>query len=204
MQAVLFGIAAIFALLLLVGYQTRRATIVCWFFLLSVRNRNTLIWADALLSDVLFWGMFLPWAAWQSTLAADSWVFSPARFVALGPLATAVTVLKLRAYILEVERTRVLRRAPVRRKGERTCESERRVSASVWVNLYARLTDRQQAVSDSQGAREALAIEIDTSLPAGRVIRMMEQPKSWRGLPKALRLDNGPEFLAGSLWLLFG
>ena len=62
-KVVLFGIAAIFALLLLVGYQTRRATIVCWFFLLSVRNRNTLIWADALLSDVLFWGMFLPWGA---------------------------------------------------------------------------------------------------------------------------------------------
>jgi putative transposase len=44
-----------------------------------------------------------------------------------------------------------------------------------------------------EGAREGLAIEIDTSLPAGRVIRMMEQLKSWRGLPKALRLDNGPE-----------
>lgn len=48
-----------------------------------------------------------------------------------------------------------------------------------------------------EGAREALAIEIDTSLPAGRVIRVMEQLESWRGLPKALRLDNGPEFLAG-------
>lgn len=48
-----------------------------------------------------------------------------------------------------------------------------------------------------EGAREGLAIEVDTSLPAARVIRVMEQLKSWRGLPKALRLDNGPEFLAG-------
>lgn len=48
-----------------------------------------------------------------------------------------------------------------------------------------------------EGAREALAIEIDTSLPARRVIRMMEQLKGWRGLPKVLRLDNGPEFVAG-------
>lgn len=48
-----------------------------------------------------------------------------------------------------------------------------------------------------EGAREALAIEVDTSIPAGRLIRVMEQLKGWRGLPKALRLDNGPEFLAG-------
>jgi putative transposase len=48
-----------------------------------------------------------------------------------------------------------------------------------------------------EGAREALAIEVDTSLPAGRLIRVMEQLKSWRGLPRALRLDNGPEFIAG-------
>jgi hypothetical protein len=83
--------------------------------------------------------------------------------------------------------------------GYRPNEDVSQAKRDLGSGLYARLTDRRQAVSDSQGAREALAIEIDTSLPAGRVIRMME-PKSWRGLPKALRLDNGPEFLAGSLW----
>jgi putative transposase len=41
-----------------------------------------------------------------------------------------------------------------------------------------------------------LAIEIDTSLPAARVIRVLEQVVSWRGQPQAIRLDNGPEFLA--------
>jgi putative transposase len=38
-----------------------------------------------------------------------------------------------------------------------------------------------------------LAIEIDTSLPAARVIRVMDQLAEVRGLPAALRLDNGPE-----------
>jgi putative transposase len=44
-----------------------------------------------------------------------------------------------------------------------------------------------------EGVREALAIEIDTSLPAPRVVRVLEQLEQWRGLPKAIRLDNGPE-----------
>ena len=44
--------------------------------------------------------------------------------------------------------------------------------------------------------REGLAIEIDTSLPAERVIRVLEQAVSWRGQPQAIRLDNGPEFIA--------
>ena len=47
-----------------------------------------------------------------------------------------------------------------------------------------------------EGVREGLAIEIDTSLPAERVIRVLEQVVAWRGQPGALRLDNGPEFLA--------
>ena len=43
--------------------------------------------------------------------------------------------------------------------------------------------------------REALAIEIDTSLPSQRLVRVFEQLKSERGLPDVLRTDNGPEFL---------
>jgi len=41
--------------------------------------------------------------------------------------------------------------------------------------------------------REGLAIEVDTSLPAARLIRVMEQLAELRGLPRAIRLDNGPE-----------
>lgn len=50
-----------------------------------------------------------------------------------------------------------------------------------------------------EGVREGLGIEIDTSLPAERVIRVMEQIAVWRGLPKAIRCDNGPEFIAQSI-----
>jgi putative transposase len=47
-----------------------------------------------------------------------------------------------------------------------------------------------------EGVREALAIEIDTSLRAERVIRVLEQLRDWRGLPQAIRCDNGPEYTA--------
>ena len=43
--------------------------------------------------------------------------------------------------------------------------------------------------------REALAIEIDTSLAGGRLIRVFQQLAMTLGLPDILRTDNGPEFL---------
>lgn len=43
--------------------------------------------------------------------------------------------------------------------------------------------------------REALAVEIDTSLRAVRLIRVFERLKETRGLPGMLRVDNGPELL---------
>jgi putative transposase len=47
-----------------------------------------------------------------------------------------------------------------------------------------------------EGVREGLAIEVDTSLPAERVIRVLEQIVAWRGRPQTIRLDNGPELIA--------
>jgi putative transposase len=47
-----------------------------------------------------------------------------------------------------------------------------------------------------EGVREALQIVVDTSIPSGRVVRTLEQLRDWRGLPKAIRLDNGPEICA--------
>ena len=44
--------------------------------------------------------------------------------------------------------------------------------------------------------REALAIEVDTSLPGARVVRVLERLASERGAPDEIVLDNGPE-LAG-------
>lgn len=47
--------------------------------------------------------------------------------------------------------------------------------------------------------REGLGIEVDLSLPSLRVIRSLEQIAEWRGLPNAIRLDNGPEYIAQAL-----
>lgn len=47
-----------------------------------------------------------------------------------------------------------------------------------------------------EGTREYLAIEVDTSLPVERVIRVLEQLKEQPGLPEQIRLDNGPELIS--------
>lgn len=43
--------------------------------------------------------------------------------------------------------------------------------------------------------RQAVHIEIDTSINSHRLVRVFEQLKHDRGLPQVLRSDNGPEFL---------
>jgi putative transposase len=47
--------------------------------------------------------------------------------------------------------------------------------------------------------REGLWIEVDTSLPAERLVRILEMLALWRGYPKQLRLDNGPELISKKL-----
>ena len=47
--------------------------------------------------------------------------------------------------------------------------------------------------------REGLAIEADFSLPSARVIRVLDQLIEWRGAPKVIRCDNGPEYISGAL-----
>jgi len=47
--------------------------------------------------------------------------------------------------------------------------------------------------------REALWIEVDSSLPADRVVRVLEQLLDWRGKPTKIRMDNGPEFISQRL-----
>ncbi len=47
-----------------------------------------------------------------------------------------------------------------------------------------------------EGNREGLAIEIATSLPSWRVVAVLEELVAIHGTPTALRLDNGPEFVA--------
>ena len=47
--------------------------------------------------------------------------------------------------------------------------------------------------------REGLCIEVDFSLPAERVVRSLNQIIEWRGKPNTIRVDNGPEYISGTL-----
>jgi len=47
--------------------------------------------------------------------------------------------------------------------------------------------------------RQVLDMEVDSSLPAQRVIRVLERLKPERGLPEMIRVDNGPEFISAKL-----
>jgi len=44
--------------------------------------------------------------------------------------------------------------------------------------------------------REAPRIEVDTSLPGSRVVRMLDEVAQERGYPEAIQVDNGPEFVS--------
>ncbi len=71
-QAGLFGLAGLFAVMLILGWRTRLATVVSWVLLLSLQNRNTMILSgeDNLAILLLFWAMFLPLGARFSVDAA--------------------------------------------------------------------------------------------------------------------------------------
>ena len=47
-----------------------------------------------------------------------------------------------------------------------------------------------------EGVREVLDIVVDTSIPGGRVVRTLERLVEWRGRPKAIGVDNGPELIS--------
>lgn len=48
-------------------------------------------------------------------------------------------------------------------------------------------------------SRECVAAEVDTSIPGGRVVRVLERLGELRGLPEVLVTDNGPEFAGQAL-----
>ncbi len=64
-QGLLFLAAAIAAVAMLFGYNSRLATIASWLLLISMHNRNPLLIfaADDVLRAVMFWAMFLPLGA---------------------------------------------------------------------------------------------------------------------------------------------
>ncbi|MBR8831596.1 MAG: hypothetical protein N5P05_003083 [Chroococcopsis gigantea SAG 12.99] len=68
LQTIIFVLAIAIALLFLVGYRTRFATIALWAMIVSIHNRNPVILfaADEVLRAILFWCMFLPLGATYS------------------------------------------------------------------------------------------------------------------------------------------
>jgi putative transposase len=64
-------------------------------------------------------------------------------------------------------------------------------------SLYGRRAFRTLNVID-EGNREALGIEVATSIPARRVIRVLEQLIEMYGKPDAIRLDNGSELTSSA------
>lgn len=71
-QSILFIAAIAIALLLLIGYHTRLATIATWALIVSLHHRNPLLLfaADDVIRAVLFWAMFLPLGACYSVESA--------------------------------------------------------------------------------------------------------------------------------------
>lgn len=68
------------------------------------------------------------------------------------------------------------------------------MSDSLWDGRRFRLLN----VMDDYN-REILAMEADLSLPALRVVRVLEYLKEFRGLPRMIRVDNGPEFISDTM-----
>jgi putative transposase len=68
------------------------------------------------------------------------------------------------------------------------------MSDSLWDGTRYRLLN----IMDDYN-REVLSIETDTSLPALRLIRVLERLKGVRGIPQMIRVDNGPEFISDKL-----
>ena len=64
----MFIVTAVVYVFLAIGYKTKIITVLAWFLLTSLQNRNTLILqgGDDLLRLVLFWGIFLPWGSFYS------------------------------------------------------------------------------------------------------------------------------------------
>ena len=94
-QVTMFGIAALFAGLMIVGKWTRLATIVSWILLVSLHVRNPIILTsgDYFLKLILFWSIFLPLGARWSLDARQQ----PGRYPngQIASLATAGFLLQL-------------------------------------------------------------------------------------------------------------
>jgi putative transposase len=118
------------------------------------------------------------------------------------------TVNHKRIYRLYCEQGLALRR---KRRGHRM----RQLNAAMEKNMLTKRNQRwaMDFVSDTlangrpfrsltivdEYTRECPAIEVDTSLPGLRVVRVLQQLADTRGLPNEIRVDHGPEFVSRSV-----
>jgi hypothetical protein len=98
----LFALEAASALMMLVGYRTQLATVLCWFLLLSRQARNPLLLfgADIVLRVAMFWAMFLPLNRRFSVDAALERVKSPTEPSYLGAAGIGAIVQFLLIYLI--------------------------------------------------------------------------------------------------------
>ena len=112
-----------------------------------------------------------------------------------------------RVYRIYVEEKLVVRK---RKRRRRICAQARvLLAAPVKKNETWTMDFLQDALSSGRKVRilsiedaytrEMLAIEVDTSLPALRVVRVLDKLRLERGLPARIVIDNGTEFTSKAL-----
>jgi predicted DCC family thiol-disulfide oxidoreductase YuxK len=71
-EALMFLLAGVFALMLILGYKTRLASFWSWLLLASLHARNPYVvhGGDSLMRMLSFWGIFVPWGARYSIESA--------------------------------------------------------------------------------------------------------------------------------------
>lgn len=112
-----------------------------------------------------------------------------------------------RVYRIYVEEKLIVRR---RKRRRRICAQARVLLAApsrvnqTWTMdfLHDALASgrklRTLSIEDAY-TREMLVIEVDTSLPALRVVRVLEKLRHQRGLPEQIVIDNGTEFTSKAM-----
>ena len=95
-QMFLFGLAALAAVALLVGWRTQWVTLLSWFLLLSLHHRNRFLndGGDYELRMLLFWAIFLPWGARWSVDSRST------RSYPVAPLAATAYMLQIASIYL--------------------------------------------------------------------------------------------------------
>ena len=99
-------------------------------------------------------------------------------------------------------KTRKKRRLGHHRNGCSRLRAEHRDHVWAWDFIHDRTATGQPlkwlAITD-EFTRECLALEVDRSIPSERVLDILTDLFLTRGVPKHIRSDNGPEFIAEAI-----